>query len=769
MALRPEDGNQELNLQGQALNQECGSKSSDIPSHDKIQTNGQDEEMDWQCKSCGKWNYGDILKCASCKTSFDQTCKRYDPKTGELISPAVTAQSNNRSTSKPPFIIKRGDWNCLECETINFKNKRDCFGCKAKINDTIHRYGQKNDWTCKNCLHFNFSVNSSCENCRKELDDTDIKIQSDYILLSVDNEKIDKAPQKGPTIVFYPFIRGPSSVLKAKDEFELYGKVKDVVIKNDNLYMLFAEQKCAQKACVELKSRFGTQLCYYIPEKKLELNPTVDGTFELRYYRYSKSEQMTKSQKNTVISSFLKYGNVQGLRETKDRYVYIEFKSHDEAVSVLNSKIYGVEIPPEKRLSSVKPSRTSRSLSRSRSPKHESRINSSKNPLSHGVHQCKVCEMYFENDDSFNFHCQGTLHKFKMNKIGSNKTLPDPDFYGSRFYSKLNGLQCKLCKNQFTNNRDLNLHFTTSEHMHNYDKTERAMKENRILEVFDRLENIQDIRGWQREKDSEKEDENITNFNHGKTLIERTKLDCDERIVIRKSQKDVSERREKDPRQERSRSRDRFRSKVVDIQIDNDIRLAEKRKIDLDAADRIRRSDNPCKRRYGDHVFEDGSKRNDIETSVYDQDSFHGLDLGRRYEDKFRSDDSESRKASRSIEKDWESPQERSIPINPGTIAVLTSLKQFVRMMREADCKNNHCKRNFYEKIARDTGIVNSDIIESAMETLRRTSPTLLSLIETLDPKDLAIQEPTKIAHILDIFSPPIPNSANSTASRPRY
>lgn len=84
------------------------------------------------------------------------------------------------------------------------------------------------------------------------------------------------------------------------------------------------------------------------------------------------------------------------------------------------------------------------------------------------------------------------------------------------------------------------------------------------------------------------------------------------------------------------------------------------------------------------------------------------------------------------------------------TISNLKYLKEFVRFMLEAE--NGNCsRRTVYERIARETGIEDTDIIEKALKTLSSTDPQLISLLENYEPDQLLAKYPNKVTEILNL------------------
>lgn len=60
---------------------------------------------------------------------------------------------------------KPGDWDCPECQTLNFASRTECLKCKCFKSKTKQPVSKKKgDWNC-NCGELNFASRTSCRKC----------------------------------------------------------------------------------------------------------------------------------------------------------------------------------------------------------------------------------------------------------------------------------------------------------------------------------------------------------------------------------------------------------------------------------------------------------------------------------------------------------------------------------------------------------------------------------------------------------------------------
>jgi len=64
---------------------------------------------------------------------------------------------------------KPGDWDCPECNTVNFASRTECLKCKCYKSKAKQIEKKKGDWNCS-CGELNFASRTTCRKCNKSKD-----------------------------------------------------------------------------------------------------------------------------------------------------------------------------------------------------------------------------------------------------------------------------------------------------------------------------------------------------------------------------------------------------------------------------------------------------------------------------------------------------------------------------------------------------------------------------------------------------------------------
>ena len=116
----------------------------------KMFCEGSKKPGDWNCPNCNDLNFASRNECRKCSTI-------------------------------KPVIKKEGDWYCLNCNDLNFASRIECRKCHIKKEDPnipINKFidskkqfldiqRKPGDWDCPDCNKFNFGSRSVCFGCNK--------------------------------------------------------------------------------------------------------------------------------------------------------------------------------------------------------------------------------------------------------------------------------------------------------------------------------------------------------------------------------------------------------------------------------------------------------------------------------------------------------------------------------------------------------------------------------------------------------------------------
>ena len=96
-------------------------------------------------------NFKSRAACRKCAATRDQP-----------TSPAA-------GNTNPQVVPKPGDWNCQNCNSMNFASRNACFKCgRAKQDSTGSLAAPKSgDWTCPSCQNLNWGVRTACNQCAR--------------------------------------------------------------------------------------------------------------------------------------------------------------------------------------------------------------------------------------------------------------------------------------------------------------------------------------------------------------------------------------------------------------------------------------------------------------------------------------------------------------------------------------------------------------------------------------------------------------------------
>jgi len=117
---------------------------------------------DWDCSQCEHMNFASRESCRSCSAAKPvQGLGGLGVHPGESPEPRREASGTN---SRP------GDWDCPVCQHMNFAKRDACRSCgtlKESINGIPQLPGGKYtpDWACMMCNYNNFGRNKSCIKC----------------------------------------------------------------------------------------------------------------------------------------------------------------------------------------------------------------------------------------------------------------------------------------------------------------------------------------------------------------------------------------------------------------------------------------------------------------------------------------------------------------------------------------------------------------------------------------------------------------------------
>lgn len=76
---------------------------------------------DWICEGCGNNNFAFRTECHRCKK----------PKSGDGNTLKRSLDDEAPKASKPPKMVKAGDWTCIHCSNYNYAFRTQCKQCNA--------------------------------------------------------------------------------------------------------------------------------------------------------------------------------------------------------------------------------------------------------------------------------------------------------------------------------------------------------------------------------------------------------------------------------------------------------------------------------------------------------------------------------------------------------------------------------------------------------------------------------------------------------------
>ncbi|KAH9582113.1 zinc finger protein [Trypanosoma melophagium] len=154
---------------------------------------------EWECCHCGAVNHLSRSRCFNCQVAisvswicsscraatsiYDCTCRACgvprpptEPKEARDVQQTWKANSTISGGGRRRT-MRREDWNCAECQGLNFASRTACFQCgapKSTSDEAISTAGAEsvpdpalshNNWFCRYCQASNFRTRTSCWQC----------------------------------------------------------------------------------------------------------------------------------------------------------------------------------------------------------------------------------------------------------------------------------------------------------------------------------------------------------------------------------------------------------------------------------------------------------------------------------------------------------------------------------------------------------------------------------------------------------------------------
>ena len=107
---------------------------------------------DWHCNTCQQHNFKNRTECFKCRA----------PK-GSPAGTGVLPRKKEHAMNKPsPHKTRPGDWEC-SCGQHNYYTFLECKKCNSPREGSA---GEGKDWTCCHCFTINFGRRTSCGGCQ---------------------------------------------------------------------------------------------------------------------------------------------------------------------------------------------------------------------------------------------------------------------------------------------------------------------------------------------------------------------------------------------------------------------------------------------------------------------------------------------------------------------------------------------------------------------------------------------------------------------------
>merc|ERR1712013_911467 len=100
---------------------------------------------DWICPSCGDLVFAKKSVCSMCG------CGPSIVSTGGAAPVQFDASASGKGGGKSGKAGKPGDWNCLQCGSLNFSARTSCKACGSPIGAAARIGMRPGDWICPNC------------------------------------------------------------------------------------------------------------------------------------------------------------------------------------------------------------------------------------------------------------------------------------------------------------------------------------------------------------------------------------------------------------------------------------------------------------------------------------------------------------------------------------------------------------------------------------------------------------------------------------------
>eukprot|EP01130_Rhizamoeba_saxonica_P007811 TRINITY_DN3160_c2_g4_i1.p1 TRINITY_DN3160_c2_g4~~TRINITY_DN3160_c2_g4_i1.p1 ORF type:complete len:412 (-),score=49.93 TRINITY_DN3160_c2_g4_i1:452-1687(-) len=147
-------------------------------------SNIQIKPGDWNCGQCNELNFSSRDQCRKCGAGkYANATSSYNRRNNRQSS-----RSNNINISTSSIQSKPGDWNCSQCKDLNFASRTQCHKCgaskttlsnsttssKTKYSITANIstsfaassiQAKPGDWNCDQCNDLNFASRNQCRKC----------------------------------------------------------------------------------------------------------------------------------------------------------------------------------------------------------------------------------------------------------------------------------------------------------------------------------------------------------------------------------------------------------------------------------------------------------------------------------------------------------------------------------------------------------------------------------------------------------------------------
>ncbi len=87
---------------------------------------------------------------------------------------STTSTTSSSSTTSTIYNLKKGDWKCCICQSMNFSTRLNCFKCDYFEPEQKVRILKRGDWFC-DCGLVNYSNRNTCYKCDKVKDNNSFK------------------------------------------------------------------------------------------------------------------------------------------------------------------------------------------------------------------------------------------------------------------------------------------------------------------------------------------------------------------------------------------------------------------------------------------------------------------------------------------------------------------------------------------------------------------------------------------------------------------